>query len=83
MNGCTPDCWKPVLCHICGREFTPIGRSVGLEAISGYCDVYEPCDPSQYQEATRRHLWDEHDSNRWYTDREGWAAHVAGCEVCS
>jgi hypothetical protein len=84
MSGyrCTPDCWTPVECVVCGRPFSPIGRSVALEAVGGYCDPYEPCDPSQV-DTRQQHLWDEHDAARVYADPDGWAAHVAECEPCA
>ena len=69
-------------CTVCGRQFAPAGRGVGLEASGSYCDTFEPCDPDQKQAAKRRHLWDEHDSNRSYTDAEGWRQHQVGCVRC-
>ena len=79
---CTSYCWTPVECVVCGRPFSPIGRSVALEAVGGYCDPHEPCDPSQVG-TRQQHLWDEHDAARVYADPDGWAAHVAKCETCA
>ena len=74
----------PVYCHACGRQFTPSGRSIPVAAASGYCDSSEPCDRTsmEAQIARFRHLWDEHDSTRYYTDPDGWSAHVASCADC-
>ena len=78
---CTPRCWTPVYCKVCGRPFSQVGHSVPIEAATGYCDPYEPCDPQQ-REQRFRHLWDEHDDTRIHADPEGWREHVAACEKC-
>jgi hypothetical protein len=45
------------------------------------CEPHEG-DGLDWSAVRRRHLWDEHDSTRHYTDPEGWAAHEASCETC-
>jgi hypothetical protein len=74
---CDEGCWKPRRCDRCGRTKKPHGRSVPIEAANGYCDQdcpgYEP---------NVRHLWDEHDDARHFTDPAGWLAHTKDCEVC-
>jgi hypothetical protein len=70
---CNPACWEPVRCEH-GREMTPVGRSVPLER-PNFCDCYQ-------SGKNPRHLWSEHDDARWYSDPDGWAAHVATCEQC-
>ena len=62
--------------------FAPTGRSVAIEAASGYCDPFEPCDPEQAGQALRRHLWSVHDDTRSITDPDGWAEHVRSCQEC-
>ena len=79
---CGPNCWTPVWCRVCGREFPPVGRSVAIEAASCYCDLDSPCYQGDLLEACHRHLWDEHDSNRQIADPQGWAEHVRGCQLC-
>lgn len=78
---CGPPCWTELDCRVCGRPFSPVGRSVGLEASSGYCDPYEPCDVTQ-PNTRNRHLWSEHDEVRKIHDPNGWARHLAGCAAC-
>lgn len=75
--GCTERCWLAVRCPACGRPVGPRGRSQPLEVSGGPC-----CEDFRTSAANERHLWDEHDSARHYTDPEGWAAHAAGCERC-
>lgn len=75
MSGCTEACWTPARC-VHDREMNPFGRSAPLEA-------YVPCDCYQSSAGNPRHLWHEHDSTRWYTDPEGWAAHEATCNQCN
>lgn len=53
----------------------PFGRSAPIGA-EGCCDNYAK------SEINPRHLWNEHDSTRWYTDPEGWADHEANCKEC-
>jgi hypothetical protein len=76
VSGCTEECWTPSLCEH-GREMTPRGRSVAIEAYV-VCECYRDINLNPV-----RHLWHEHDSTRHYIDPEGWAAHEATCEQCS
>ena len=72
---CTEKCWTPVACPDHGGRMYPFGRSAGIEA-------YHCCDNYADSKVNPRHLWDEHDSTRWYTDPEGWNAHEATCKQC-
>lgn len=72
---CSEKCWTPVVCPDHGDRMYPFGRSAGYEAY--YC-----CDNYADPQINPRHLWDEHDSTRWYTDKEGWNAHEASCDQC-
>ena len=72
---CTEKCWTPVACPDHGGRMYPSGRSAGIEA-------YHCCDNYADSKVNPRHLWDEHDSTRWYTDPEGWNAHEATCKQC-
>lgn len=74
-QGCSPACWTPVRCPVHGGELTPFGRSAPL----GYPRC---CDRYSDSSINPRHLWDEHDDARSYTDPEGWARHVASCSEC-
>jgi hypothetical protein len=76
--GCTRECWTAIPCPTCGNPLGPRGRSMPLEM--GGSDCCE--DARQDWKLNPRHLWDEHDSTRDYTDPEGWAKHVAHCERC-
>lgn len=76
MSTCAPSCWEPVRCPTHGREMTPLGRSAPMEMIS-CCDAH--ADPK----VNTRHLWNEHDSTRHYTDPEGWAEHEKNCPECN
>lgn len=71
---CTANCWTPVPCPTHGGLMFPFGRSHG---------GYPCCDNYARSELNPRHLWDEHDSTRWYTDPAGWNAHEANCAKCS
>lgn len=51
----------------------PFGRSIA----GWYC-----CDRRAESAVNPRHLWDEHDSTRWYTDPEGWDEHERSCPRC-
>jgi hypothetical protein len=73
---CTPACWTPVPCSVCGRSAPPRGRSVPLEMTP------PPCCSDLSSAANPRHLWNIHDPDRAYTDPAGWAAHVADCVDC-
>ncbi|MCC7061049.1 MAG: hypothetical protein IT508_12535 [Burkholderiaceae bacterium] len=73
---CTEACWTPVECPTCGRKLTPRGRSAPLECFSDCCEEHKNST------LNRRHLWDEHDSTRIYTDPVGWEAHVKQCKSC-
>ena len=76
---CTPECWTEHQCTVCGQPIAPTGRSIPVEAASGYCQRECPGNPGG---GSPRHLWDEHDGNRSYLDPDGWADHVASCEQC-
>ena len=78
-SGCSPECWTAATCPACGGDLPPRGRSVPLEMNIPTC-----CDDSRIDPlVNRRHLWSEHDDTRWYTDPDGWAAHVAECDRCA
>jgi hypothetical protein len=77
MNNCSAVCWTPVPCPDCGNALPPRGRSVAMATTPPTC-----CMEYRDTIGNRRHLWDEHDSTRHYTDPDGWAAHVAACETC-
>ena len=53
---------------------------IGGQAITSHCG--EVCDNYADPKLNPRHLWDEHDSTRWYTDPEGWNDHEASCKEC-
>lgn len=72
---CGPACWTPVLCPVHQSRMQPRGRSAGLYA---YPCCYNHQDPI----ANPRHLWDEHDSTRIYTDPVGWQQHLDICIAC-
>jgi hypothetical protein len=73
---CTEACWTPVPCPECGRYLQPRGRDAA-GAYEAQC-----CLDAKHGEGYHRHLWDEHDGARGYTDPEGWARHVAACQEC-
>jgi hypothetical protein len=75
---CTDRCWTQVPCPTCGDELPPRGRSIPLEDWIASC-----CEDNHHDvKANPRHLWNEHDSTRFYTDPEGWAEHEENCERC-
>ncbi|KIA73461.1 hypothetical protein ANMWB30_23880 [Arthrobacter sp. MWB30] len=74
-KGCTEKCWAPVECSH-GYRMPPAGRSIAPEAYT------HDCEESQTARNTR-HLFDEHDSTRWYTDKPGWKAHEDSCGECN
>lgn len=76
---CGPSCWEAVKCPVCGSDLPPRGRSVALAATPSECCM----EHRNLADLNPRHLWDEHDSTRVYTDPEGWKAHVDACETCS
>ena len=76
MSACTADCWTPVPCPEHGDRMTPFGRSAGL-------DEHQCCENYSKPDINRRHLWDEHDSTRWYTDPQGWQEHETTCPKCT
>lgn len=77
--GCDSKCWRQVQCTRCQRQKQPRGRSVPMEAANGYCSY----DCAGYdQEPAPPHLFSVHDSNRHYSDPEGWAAHKDECPQC-
>ena len=51
---CTIECEKIVDCTVCGRRKPPRGRSVPMEAASGYCE--HEC-PGHDAEPLGGHLW--------------------------
>lgn len=75
MSGCSDKCWTPTLCPDHGDRMTPRGRSAPM-------DMWICCDNRYDPSINECHLWDEHDSTRWYTDPEGWEAHEATCQQC-
>lgn len=44
--------------------------------------AYCSCPDVRGYAGTARHLWDEHDPERWRFDPEGEKAHLAECERC-
>jgi len=72
--GCTPKCWSAVECPEHGERMPPWGRdNAGTACCENYArSIVNP-----------RHLWDEHDSTRWYHDPIGWDAHQGYCAQCS
>jgi len=72
---CIEKCWKAKDCPDHGNRMNPFGRSSGLGS-------YDCCDNWQKSDVNPRHLWDVHDSTRWYTDPEGWDAHEECCPLC-
>jgi len=73
---CTSICWTPVPCPEHGEPMTPCGRDAGPEK-------YPCCDTYMDPQANPRHLWNEHDSTRWYVDQAGWNEHEAVCPICN
>lgn len=69
---CTERCWTPKPCPDHGDDMNPFGRSAGDYA--HYC-----CENYAKSEINPRHLWNEHDSTRWYTDPVGWTLHTQLC----
>lgn len=70
---CTPECWTPVECPVHHWTLPPRGRSApdGMPT----CEhVYDP--------ENRRHLWDQHDPERWRFNPDGEAEHLAQCARC-
>lgn len=74
---CTSECWTAVKCPDCGGPLPPRGRSVPAE-MHAMC-----CSEHKHDIANSRHLWDEHDSDRHYSDPEGWQLHLSTCKVCT
>jgi len=75
MSACTEKCWTPATCPQHDEPMYPIGRDAGM-------DAYPCCENYQRPNVNPRHLWDEHDSTRWYTDPDGWNEHERTCEKC-
>jgi hypothetical protein len=73
MMGCTRKCWEASDCPLHGEPMNPFGRDPGLNA-------YDCCENSGKSNINPRHLWDEHDTTRWFTDLAGWNAHAAKCD---
>ena len=74
MSACSEKCWTPVACPDHGDAMNPFGRS---------SEGWDCCERRMESAVNPRHLWDEHDSSRWYTDPLGWAEHESGCQKCS
>jgi hypothetical protein len=74
MSVCTERCWTAVVCPDHGTRMNPFGRSAP--------DGTNCCENYSVSKLNPRHLWDEHDSTRWYTDPDGWGKHEAGCAIC-
>lgn len=74
---CYEACWAEEVCAVCHRVKVPVGRDLPMAAGGGYCDG--DCRGYGWP---KRHLWDEHDKARHYTDPDGWAAHEASCARC-
>lgn len=74
---CTPPCWTETRCERCGRIESPRGRDAGYAA-GGYC----ACPDVRGYAGTARHLWDEHDPERWRFDPDGEREHMATCSRC-
>lgn len=53
-TACTPACWAMPVCTVCRLTKPPRGRSVPLEAASGYCGY--GC-PGYLAEPRSGHLW--------------------------
>ncbi len=73
--GCTEQCWTPVKCPAHSHEMTPLGRSAPLE-------MYQCSYNYTRSQVNPRHLWNEHDSTRWYSDPAGRDDHLRVCEQC-
>jgi hypothetical protein len=75
MTACTPECWTPKPCpdHP-AHMMPPRGRSVATE------DWY--CCERRMESVNPRHLWDEHDDERWRFDPEGEREHLKTCAQC-
>jgi hypothetical protein len=71
--GCTRKCWEAYPCPTHGHDMTPFGRSAPLS-------FYVCCENYGKPAINPRHLWDEHDGTRVYTDRVGWNLHATLCE---
>lgn len=76
---CGVPCWTAMPCPVCGAGLPPRARSVPAEMEQGFKAC---CREHMRDPANVRHLWDEHDDCRHYTDPEGWREHVKGCERC-
>lgn len=75
---CTPKCWTPETCAVCGLTVAPLGRSIPAAAAGSFCS----CTNVLRDVLWGAHLWNEHDEDRIVTDPTGWAKHVAQCEQC-
>lgn len=74
--GCGPKCWTPARCPVHGVEMPPGGASLP-QGMTRCCErVYD-------RRINPRHLWDEHDSTRYYADPDGWNQHKASCATCN
>ena len=72
---CTEKCWTPVECSH-GYRMWPAGRSKPMDAYSHECE-------EENSRKNTMHLFSEHDSTRWYHDKEGWKAHEDTCLECN
>jgi hypothetical protein len=73
LMGCTEKCWEPKDCPTHHQPMHPFGRSAPL-------GFYDCCENYGKSNINRRHLWDEHDSDRSFTDPAGWILHALGCD---
>lgn len=73
VSVCTPACWTPTDCSH-GYPMAPSGRSTPDE-------MYVCCD-ERMTAANPRHLWDQHDPERWRFNPDGRTAHLAECDRC-
>jgi hypothetical protein len=71
---CTEKCWEPKKCPTHNQPMNPFGRSAPL----GFYDCCENYGKSSH--FNPRHLWDVHDSDRFYGDPAGWNAHASECD---
>jgi hypothetical protein len=73
---CTSKCWEESYCPDHNQEMHPWGRSLPMY-------LQDCCDNAGNRAVNPRHLWDIHDSDRYYRDRDGWDAHYSTCDQCN
>lgn len=76
MRVCIESCWISISCPDCGNSLPPAGRSYPVGTVN------ECCSKHQNTKLNQRHLWNKHDSDRAYTDPEGWENHLKECDNC-